>query len=107
MSSRGYARRSFTPDGMDGMLFTARYGYVGLSVEREEFVAEGLNEEGLSAGLFYFPGYGEYEAYDPARKEESIADLQLVSLVLGACRFRRRFGTSGSAGDRGPPCGVL
>ena len=32
---RGYARRSFTPDGMDGMLFTARYGYVGLSVERE------------------------------------------------------------------------
>ena len=83
---RGYARRSFTPDGMDGMLFTARYGYVGLSVEREEFVAEGLNEEGLSAGLFYFPGYGEYEAYDPARKEESIADLQLVSLVLGACR---------------------
>ena len=83
---RGYARRSFTPDGMDGMLFTARYGYVGLSVEREEFVAEGLNEEGLSAGLFYFPGYGEYEAYDPARKEESIADLQLVSLVVGACR---------------------
>ena len=80
---RGYARRSFTPDGMDGMLFTARYGYVGLSVEREEFVAEGLNEEGLSAGLFYFPGYGEYEAYDPARKEESIAELLGNVRVIG------------------------
>ena len=52
---RGYAQRSYTPEGIDGMRFTARYGYVGLAVEQREFVAEGLNEEGLSAGLFYFP----------------------------------------------------
>lgn len=49
-------------------------------------MAEGLNEEGLSAGLFYFPGYGRYEAYDPARRDESIADLQLVAWLLGECR---------------------
>lgn len=83
---RGYAQRSFTPGGQAGMRFTARYGYVGFAVEREEFVAEGLNEEGLSAGLFYFPGYGEYAPYDPVRSAESIADLQLVPLVLGSCR---------------------
>lgn len=83
---RGYAQRSYTPEGIDGMRFTARYGYVGLAVEQKEFVAEGLNEEGLSAGLFYFPGYGRYEAYDPARRDESIADLQLVAWLLGECR---------------------
>lgn len=83
---RGYGQRSFTPGGADGMAFTARYGYVGLAVERTEFVAEGLNEEGLSAGLFYFPGCGGYEAYDPSRRDECIADLQLVSWVLGSCR---------------------
>ncbi|HJC27026.1 choloylglycine hydrolase family protein [uncultured Alistipes sp.] len=83
---RGYAQRSFTPGGQEGMRFTARYGYVGFAVEREEFVAEGLNEEGLSAGLFYFPGYGAYEPYDAARNAENIADLQLVPLVLGSCR---------------------
>lgn len=54
MVPRGYTERSYTPNGVDGMTFTARYGYVGLAVEQKEFIAEGLNEVGLSAGLFYF-----------------------------------------------------
>ena len=82
---RGYNDRSYTPDGVDGMTFTARYGYVGLAVEQKEFVAEGLNEAGLSAGLFYFPNYGQYEKYDSAKKAKSISDLQLVSWILGKC----------------------
>ena len=67
------------------MKFEARYGYVGLAVEQKEFVAEGVNEKGLSAGLFYFPNYGSYETYAPAKKDSSIADLQLVSWILGSC----------------------
>ena len=46
-------------------------------------MAEGLNEKGLSAGLFYFPRYGQYEAYSEANRQSSIADLQLVSWILG------------------------
>ena len=81
---RGYEQQSYLPDGQqNGMKFTARYGYVGLAVEQKEFVAEGLNETGLSAGLFYFPGYGQYEAYNPAQQTSSIADLQLVAWILG------------------------
>ena len=83
---RGYRQQSFVPGGTDGMVFTAQYGYVGLAVEQQEFVAEGLNEAGLSAGLFYFPNYGRYEDYDPALKSSSVADLQLVPLVLSTCR---------------------
>ena len=83
---RGYRQQSFLPGGAtDGMSFIARHGYVGLSVEQEQFVAEGLNEAGLSAGLFYFPAYGQYEAYNPAEKATTIADLQLVAYVLGEC----------------------
>ena len=83
---RGYTQQSYLPGGATGgMKFTARYGYVGLAVEQKEFVAEGLNEAGLSAGLFYFPNYGQYETYDDAHKASSIADLQLVSLLLGQC----------------------
>ena len=45
----GHTQRSFTPSGeKDGMSFTALYGYVGLAVEKEEFVVEGINEVGLS-----------------------------------------------------------
>ena len=82
---RGHSERSYTPDGQNGMLFTARYGYVGLAVEQKEFVVEGINEAGLSAGLFYFPGYGEYEEYDKGKRSNSISDFQLVSWLLGRC----------------------
>ena len=75
---RGYKQQSYIPgDTTEGMIFTARYGY---------FVAEGLNEAGLSAGLFYFPQYGKYETYNSKEKASSIADLQLVSWILGSCR---------------------
>lgn len=83
---RGYTTQSYVPGGQDGMKFTAKYGYVGLSVEQKEFVAEGLNEKGLSAGLFYFPNYGQYETYKAEWKSSSIADLQLVAWVLGNCQ---------------------
>ena len=82
---RGHSGQSFTPDGQDGMVFTAHYGYVGLAVEQKEFIAEGVNEAGLSAGLFYFPHYGDYEVYDKTLKGSSISDLQLVSWILGRC----------------------
>ena len=80
---RGHTEQSYTPDGMNGMTFTSRYGYVGFAVEQKDFVAEGLNEVGLSAGLFYFPNYGKYQDYDFTEKEKSISDLQLVSWILG------------------------
>lgn len=84
---RGYTQRSYVPGyTKDGMPFTAKYGYVGLSVEQKEFVVEGLNEAGLSAGLFYFPGYGKYEDYNAGHKNSTITDFQLVSWLLGSCR---------------------
>ncbi len=80
---RGFSQRSFTPSGeKDGMTFTALYGYVGLAVEKAEFVVEGINEAGLAAGLFYFPSYGEYESYSEDCRESTISDLQLVSWIL-------------------------
>ena len=78
---RGYVQQSYTPEGVNGMEFKAVYGYVGFAVEQKEFVAEGLNEAGLSAGLFYFPSYGKYSDYDTLSLDECIADLQLVPMI--------------------------
>lgn len=79
---RHHALRSFTPAGDNGMEFRARYGTVGLAVVRPEFIAEGINEKGLSAGLFFFPRYGGYTPYDPSEADRTIADLQLVAWIL-------------------------
>lgn len=83
---RGYRQASLLPGGAaGGMDFEAKYGYVGLAVELKEFVVEGLNEAGLSAGLFYFPGYGGYAAYDSTLRKSTVSDFQLVSYLLGSC----------------------
>ncbi len=79
---RGQQLVSFTPTGADGMKFEAKYGVVGLSVIRKEFIAEGVNEQGLSTGLFFFPRYGSYEPYNAKNKATTIADLQLNQWML-------------------------
>lgn len=82
---RGEELQSLTPTGKDGVKFKVDHGFVGLSVEQKEFMVEGINEKGLTAGLFYFPNYGKYESYDPNHKDKSLADFQLVSYVLAKC----------------------
>ena len=81
---RGHAITSFTPSGRNGLTFTAQYGVVGMSVVREEFIAEGINEQGLSAGLFFFPRYGSYEKYDAKYNEQTLGDLQVVAWILAS-----------------------
>ncbi len=76
---RGERLRSFTPTGSNGLSFTAKYGVVGLAVVQKEFIAEGMNEAGFSAGLFFFPHYGSYEKYDPAQNDRTLGDLQAVA----------------------------
>ena len=79
---RNFSQTSFTPKGTNGMTFISKYGYVGLAVHEKEFIAEGLNEAGLSAGLFYFPNFGSYQLYDEKYNSTTVADLQLVSWIL-------------------------
>ena len=82
---RNQELQSLTPSGMDGVRFKSKYGFVGLAVEQKEFMVEGVNEKGLSAGLFYFPNYGKYQPFDPMEKDKSLADFQVVSYVLDKC----------------------
>ena len=82
---RNQELQSLTPSGMDGVKFKSKHGFVGLAVEQKEFMVEGINEKGLSAGLFYFPGYGKYPSYDASQKDKCLADFQVVSYVLAEC----------------------
>ena len=79
---RGYTHQAVTPDGNDGMKIKAKYGYTAICVLDYNFAAEGVNEKGLMGELFYFPGYGETEKYDPKKKATSITDAQFLDWVL-------------------------
>ena len=82
---RGQKLRSYTPSGANGIEFTSRYGVVGLAVVESDFIAEGINEAGLSAGLFFFPDYGSYTSYDSRHNHTTLADLQVVEWLLTQC----------------------
>lgn len=82
VSPRGHIHQSYTPTGENGLKYKGVYGYVGIYTEYEPFVVEGVNEAGLSAGLFFFPGYGEYAPYVSADNEKTISDMQFVTWVL-------------------------
>lgn len=80
---RGHNQQSLLPDGtMNGLSFISLYGYAGIAVDQPEFVIDGTNEAGLSAALFYFPRYGEYQKYNEDSKDISLADFQVVSWIL-------------------------
>jgi choloylglycine hydrolase len=82
IAPRGHMHQSYTPSGSNGLKYKSVYGYVGIYTEYEPFVVEGVNEAGLSAGLFFFPDYGQYAAYDQSRNDITLCDMQFVSWVL-------------------------
>ena len=82
VAPRGHEHQSYTPTGENGLKYKALYGYVGIYTEYEPFVVEGVNEAGLSAGLFFFPQYGEYAPYNQANNGKTLCDMQFVSWVL-------------------------
>ncbi len=83
ISPRGRNYQSVTPEGkQNGLKWTGKYGYVGLSVITDIFIGEGLNEAGLNAGLFYFPHYGSLTPYNPKEASNSLSDLEFVSWML-------------------------
>ena len=55
---------------------------MGISVSDDRFIGEGVNEAGLSAGLFYFKGFGSLTPYDPKNAAETITDMDFVRWML-------------------------
>ncbi|WP_050923486.1 linear amide C-N hydrolase [Vibrio harveyi] len=82
VAPRDYMFTSTMPDQKHGLSWKSKYGFVGISVSDDRFIGEGINEEGLTAGLFYFKGYGSLKAYNPKDRANSIADMDFVRWML-------------------------
>jgi choloylglycine hydrolase len=79
---RGYRFAGHTPDEKQGMTWNAKFGVVGLDAVRKDMVVDGMNEKGLTVGLFYHPGFAEYSKYDPARAAESMSPTDVGQYLL-------------------------
>ncbi len=82
VSPRGHRYTSSLPMEKQGISWTGKYGFVGVSVSQDNFIGEGMNEAGLNAGLFYFMGFGSLAPFDPEDVATSIIDMDLVRWML-------------------------
>ncbi len=82
VSPKGLDFTSYMPNKSKGLTWKSKYGFVGISVQVDRFIAEGVNEEGLNAGLFYFKGYGSLATFDPNAVSNNIVDMDFVRWML-------------------------
>jgi choloylglycine hydrolase len=82
---RGHEFTGSTPDGKPGLKWKASLGIVAIDALKKDAVADGLNEKGLAVGLFYHPGFAEYQEYDPVRADRSLAPTEVAQLLLSIC----------------------
>lgn len=79
---RGYSFRGLTPDGYNGKKWKAKYGVLGLDMLEKDLIADGMNEKGLAAGLFYHSGFAEYVAYEKDQADITITAVDVASYIL-------------------------
>ena len=83
---RGYRFGGTTPDGKgQGHQWTAKFGIVGIELLEDDILADAMNEQGLTLGLFYHPGFAQYAEYNPDRADKSLSLVDLAHYVLGQC----------------------
>ena len=70
------------PDGGKGLTFTGRYAFVGANALNMPVILDGLNDQGLSVGLFYFPGYASYTPVTSENAKRAIAPHEFGLWVL-------------------------
>src|SRR5580704_6577441 len=60
------------PDGGKGLTYTSRYAIVGANALNLPAILDGINDQGLSVGLFYFPNYARYTEVTPENAKHAI-----------------------------------
>jgi choloylglycine hydrolase len=79
---RGFKYETHMPDGNPGLVWQGKYGVVGIDAVGKDMIVEGMNEKGLAVGLFYHPGFAEYQPYDPAQAAQSLGPTDVGQYLL-------------------------
>jgi choloylglycine hydrolase len=64
------------PDGGKGLTYTTRHAIVGANALNMTAILDGINDQGLSVGLFYFPGYASYTPATPENAKHAMAPYE-------------------------------
>ena len=79
----GTAMNGTLPDGKKGIGYITRYAMAGANAVGQTVILDGLNDQGLSFGLFYFPGFAEYPDVTADNAAHAMAPFEFGAWVLG------------------------
>ncbi|WP_417383691.1 linear amide C-N hydrolase [Gimesia sp.] len=83
-----------TPNQQPGLHWTSQYGMVGMNAFDLPVIVDGINEKGLHVGIFYFPGYAEYQDLTAQDTDKSISPVEVPLYLLGTCQTVEEVTTS-------------
>jgi choloylglycine hydrolase len=81
-SPKGKKFSNTTSDGKSSQYWTAKYGFVYLNFFGQDHAVDGMNDQGLSIGLLYLPGYTQYPKVNEENRNNAIPYFQLGDWIL-------------------------
>jgi choloylglycine hydrolase len=79
----GTALTGTLPDGGKGISYKTKYGFAGANAEGMTAIVDGINDQGLYVGLFYFPGYASYADATKDNAARAMAPHEYANWLLG------------------------
>jgi choloylglycine hydrolase len=79
----GTAFTGTLPDGGKGISYKTKYGFAGANGMGMPAIIDGLNDQGLYVGLFYFPGYATYADATKDNAARAMAPHEYANWLLG------------------------
>lgn len=73
------------PGDKAGLRWKTKYGIVGTNAFDLPVILDGINQQGLHVGLFYFPGFARYQEVKAEDSARALAPWELGTFLLGTC----------------------
>ena len=78
---KNYVFKGTLPDGKTGLTYQSKYAAVGGNAFGEPAIMDGINEKGLVAAAFYFPGYAQY-SQATQNYSKSVSPTEFTNWIL-------------------------
>ena len=78
---RNFEFAGTTPKG-PGLKYKAKYAALGMIAFDDPAIMDGINEEGLAIGTFYFPGYAGYTPITAENQSKALSPVEFSNWVL-------------------------
>ncbi len=69
------------PNG-DGMAYTSKYAAAGIYCFDNKVLMDGMNEKGLVAAAFYFPGFADYAKISKGNQTKALSPVEFPNWIL-------------------------